>query len=261
MGEAVCILFDCSLGWVGKEEFFHHTLFAVSVFMRAFLTMHQQNRLVVIGCNSSKSDIVYYEPESEVARKNPSDVSSEAMDALAKFTSKQGTSDLEDFSTKMSSALTFALCFLNKLKNTKRRIVTVSIAPDSPKQYLSVMNALFSAQKANIMIDSLVLSKSSQYLQQAAKLTKGVYVESNSKTNITSVLLGHFTADAQTRKYLVMEKAKLAESKAACFCHKKPVEVGFVCSVCLSIFCSFVPICSTCSSKFSFPKLPSSEDK
>lgn len=34
--------------------------------------------------------------------------------------------------------------------------------------------------------------------------------------------------------------------RAACFCHKNIVDIGFVCSVCLSIFCQPVPICSTC---------------
>lgn len=54
--------------------------------------------------------------------------------------------------------------------------------------------------------------------------------------------------------------------RAACFCHKRIVEIGFVCSVCLSsklclvsqgtlpftnqpfltVFCQPVPVCSTC---------------
>jgi hypothetical protein len=31
-----------------------------------------------------------------------------------------------------------------------------------------------------------------------------------------------------------------------CFCHKKTIDLGFVCSVCLSIFCQFSRECSTC---------------
>ncbi|KAG5457016.1 MAG: transcription factor Tfb4-domain-containing protein [Olpidium bornovanus] len=38
--------------------------------------------------------------------------------------------------------------------------------------------------------------------------------------------------------------------RAACFCHKRIVDVAHVCSVCLSIFCSFRAVCSTCRTKF-----------
>ena len=34
--------------------------------------------------------------------------------------------------------------------------------------------------------------------------------------------------------------------RAACFCHRQLVDVGYVCSVCLSIFCKFNPVCTTC---------------
>lgn len=122
------------------------------------------------------------------------------------------------------------------------------------------MNCLFAAQKGAVLIDALAF-KPSKFLQQAAKLTLGIYMEANLDQNFSSILLGFFTADAVSRKSLALEKRKLEESKASCFCHKRSLDVGFVCSVCLSIYCSFVPICSTCSSKFVFPKLPSSEDK
>ena len=44
--------------------------------------------------------------------------------------------------------------------------------------------------------------------------------------------------------------------RAACFCHRQLIDVGFVCSVCLSIFCKFSPICTTCHTVFKAPGLP-----
>ncbi|KAE8243709.1 hypothetical protein A4X13_0g6980, partial [Tilletia indica] len=38
--------------------------------------------------------------------------------------------------------------------------------------------------------------------------------------------------------------------RAACFCHRKVVDVGFVCSVCLSIFCELRKECLICGSHF-----------
>ena len=40
--------------------------------------------------------------------------------------------------------------------------------------------------------------------------------------------------------------------RAACFCHRQLIDIGFVCSVCLSVFCSFTPICTTCDCNFEF---------
>lgn len=40
--------------------------------------------------------------------------------------------------------------------------------------------------------------------------------------------------------------------RAACFCHRQLIDIGYVCSVCLSVFCSFTPICSTCDCNFEF---------
>ena len=39
--------------------------------------------------------------------------------------------------------------------------------------------------------------------------------------------------------------------RAACFCHRKVVDVGYVCSICLSIFCEPPEgaICFTCGTK------------
>jgi transcription initiation factor TFIIH subunit 3 len=52
------------------------------------------------------------------------------------------------------------------------------------------------------------------------------------------------------RKVLAVPTQDKIDFRAACFCHKNIVDIGFVCSVCLSIFCQPVPVCSTCRTKF-----------
>ena len=44
--------------------------------------------------------------------------------------------------------------------------------------------------------------------------------------------------------------ARGVDFRASCFCHKRPVSVGFVCSVCLSIFCERRAACA-CGADFS----------
>lgn len=51
------------------------------------------------------------------------------------------------------------------------RALVFSGAPDVPETYNSVMNAIFSAQKAGVLVDCAVLGEPSTFLQQAAYIT------------------------------------------------------------------------------------------
>lgn len=55
--------------------------------------------------------------------------------------------------------------------NLQARALVLSGAADLPETYNSVMNAIFSAQKAGVLVDCVVLGESSTFLQQAAYLT------------------------------------------------------------------------------------------
>ncbi|KAJ3482184.1 hypothetical protein NLI96_g7158 [Meripilus lineatus] len=113
------------------------------------------------------------------------------------------------------------------------RILILSVSPDQPSSYIPIMNSIFSAQKLRVTIDVCKLSPpESVFLQQAAHLTGGSYIF----LERPDALLQYMTDKVDFR--------------AACFCHKKIVDIGFVCSVCLSIFCQPVPVCSTCRTKF-----------
>lgn len=75
---------------------------------------------------------------------------------------------------RRSGALTFARvppCVLSMSTLPKARALVLSGAPDVPETYNSVMNAIFSAQKAGVLVDCAVLGESSTFLQQAAYLT------------------------------------------------------------------------------------------
>jgi transcription initiation factor TFIIH subunit 3 len=43
-----------------------------------------------------------------------------------------------------------------------------------------------------------------------------------------------FLPDVTARKSLIVPSAGGVDFRAACFCHRKVVDIGFVCSVCLS---------------------------
>jgi Transcription factor Tfb4 len=59
------------------------------------------------------------------------------------------------------------------------QILVVSASPDDPAQHVSLMNAIFTAQKMGVRIDVVRAYDDSVFLSQAAHLTGGVYIRSD----------------------------------------------------------------------------------
>ncbi|KAL6706779.1 RNA polymerase II transcription factor B subunit 4 [Coniothyrium glycines] len=134
------------------------------------------------------------------------------------------------------------------------RILIVSVSGDLANQYIPVMNSIFAAQRKRIPIDILKLAGDTVLLQQASDATGGVYMKPERPEGLLQYLMMAFLPDTTARASLVIPSAGGVDFRAACFCHRKVVDIGFVCSVCLSIFCSAsLPdnLCLTCGSYLS----------
>ncbi|CAG8952420.1 hypothetical protein HYFRA_00001167 [Hymenoscyphus fraxineus] len=175
--------------------------------------------------------------------------------------------------TQMAGSLTLALTYINKAtllfsdsnvtsepmsttlegpENTtglQSRILVISVSGDLAHQYIPIMNTTFAAQRMRVPIDILKLAGDTVFLQQASDTTKGIYMQLRNPQGLLQYLMMAFLPDQTSRKNLVAPTQEVVDFRAACFCHRKVVDVGFVCSICLSIFCSPPEgaICLTCS--------------
>ncbi|KAI5964513.1 TFB4 [Candida theae] len=136
----------------------------------------------------------------------------------------------------------------------KSRILIVSANDgDDTINYIPLMNCIFTAQKLKVSIDVAKLGfKNSSYLQQASDATNGVYLHLQNPQAIIQVLSTAFFIEPNLRPYVILPANTQVNYKASCFITKQPVDVGFVCSVCLCIM-SHVPEsgkCPACSSDF-----------
>ncbi|KAI2622588.1 transcription factor Tfb4 [Xylaria nigripes] len=142
----------------------------------------------------------------------------------------------------------------NTAPNLHGRILVLSVSQSEPSQYIPTMNTVFAASHARIPIDTLSLydSSASTFLQQAAFITGGIFLSATENPRgLLSYLMFGFLADVEARRSLVTPTQDTVDFRAACFCHRNVVDTAFVCSVCLSIFCS-VPgnsECLTCGTK------------
>ncbi|ROV92549.1 hypothetical protein VMCG_08940 [Cytospora schulzeri] len=167
------------------------------------------------------------------------------------------------------------------------RIVVVSVSESSPAQYIPTMNAVFAASHAGIPIDILSLHGSATFLQQASYITRGTFLEATNPQGLLTYLLFGFASSIASTATVMSTKTNTAghvggsdrgggddgsgggggggaglnqlispstasvDFRAACFCHRRVIDSGFVCSICLSIFCEVPPDseCLTCGNK------------
>ncbi|XP_031804305.1 general transcription factor IIH subunit 3 isoform X2 [Sarcophilus harrisii] len=168
-------------------------------------------------------------------------------------------SDMEGQRTEtlLAGSLAKALCYIHRMgkevkdnQEMKSRILVIKAAEDSALQYMNFMNVIFAAQKQNIVIDACVLDTDSGLLQQACDITGGIYLKVPQMLSLLQYLLWVFLPDQDQRSQLNLPPPIHVDYRAACFCHRNLIEIGYVCSVCLSIFCNFSPICTTCETAF-----------
>jgi len=141
------------------------------------------------------------------------------------------------------------------------RILILSVSADLSTQYIPIMNAIFAAQRRHIPIDVLKLAGDTGFLQQACDATGGVYMDLSSSSTLQDgpamlqYLMMAYLPDSTARRWLVMPGGEEVDFRAACFCHQRVVDLGYVCSVCLSIFCEPMAdgVCLTCGTLLELP--------
>jgi len=257
------------IGSEGSQISLTHCVDSLMVFCNAHLMMKHSNCLSFILSHTSKSKFVFPKEDtgvvSDTSQKDlPTDGKyegfAEVNDAITTdlktlLTANVSTDDhsSEVPSTLLASALTMALCYIHRAEKEcpvgqkiKSRILVLKAAPDVSTQYMPIMNCIFAAQKSNTVIDACVLDEHSGFLQQAADITGGMYLKVPQTLALLQYLLWVFLPEPSVREQLVLPSSMHIDYRAACFCHKRLVDIGFVCSVCLSIYCQFIPLCLTC---------------
>ncbi|KAM0936451.1 putative TFIIH subunit Tfb4/GTF2H3, von Willebrand factor A-like domain superfamily [Dioscorea sansibarensis] len=235
-------------------------------FVNSLLLLNQLNHVVLIAAGVTSCGYIYDSATavaSDGGQKVPA-VCSEILSRLEEFVAKDqklGHGDVRTVGGVMSSlfsgALSLALCYIQRvfrsgMQHPQPRILCLQGSPDGPEQYVAVMNAIFSAQRSVVPIDSCVVGmQHSAFLQQASYITGGVYLKPQQLDGLFEYFTAVFATDLQSRSFLQLPRPVGVDFRASCFCHKKTIDMGYVCSVCLSIFCKPHKKCSTCGSDFS----------
>lgn len=244
---------------------FKHVMEHLIVFINAYLACKHDNKLGVIASHYNESKFIY--PTNDVIDVGPRpanayqqfwQVDNSLVNSLKQLVLNDTIEDKEYGYSMISSSLSLALCYINKilrlneLENIKPRILVLSISPDSSVQYIPIMNCIFSAQKANIPIDVCKLfDEETIFLQQATHITNGVFQSVEDSSMLLQYLLFSFLPNRSLKSIMVLPDQEQVDLRASCFCHKNIIDIGYVCSVCLSVFCKYSTSCSTCLTNYS----------
>lgn len=270
--------------WTRSTLSIDHALQQMIIFINAYLALKPENKLVVLASNKRECRCLYPSTTDQAQQSNSTEedmrvyeqfrmVDVKVIAGVQAMLHQPGEAQLadnpnigiEERRSLVAQAMSRALCHINRIANTNTaaitkfwsRILVLSAADDSPREYISMMNSIFAAQKMGVLIDICKISGSdSVFLQQAADITGGNYVKvdssSTSGDSLLQTLMFTCLPDHYTRSILTAPTNEHIDFRATCFCHKRVVDIGYVCSVCLSIFCDIAPVCSTCQTKFSF---------
>ncbi|KAJ7188011.1 TFIIH subunit Tfb4/p34 [Mycena filopes] len=248
------------------------------VFLNAHIACKHENTLAVFGAFPGKSVMLYSssDPLPDAQSANTNSNSFPPFQAVDSAVVERIMAELDLLEQQedpgpsaMVGAIAKALCYVNRItlptsSNSKTqangfhpgvlpdpRILILSVSPDLSTSYIPIMNSIFSAQKLKATIDVCqIYGPNTVFLQQAAHLTGGSYIFLERRDALLQYLIMSFLPPPAIRKTLSVPTQEQVDFRAACFCHKKIVDIGFVCSVCLSIFCQPLPVCTTCRTKF-----------
>ncbi|OXU25813.1 hypothetical protein TSAR_003313 [Trichomalopsis sarcophagae] len=242
------------------------------VFSNAHLMQTASNSLAIMACHSQGAQFLY--PQEKMPDVRQFDGQYEKFTQLERTVRQQIHEMVGEMSmdrkgneeSLISGALSMALCYIARMEREKYpgehlhpRILVITASHDSATQYMNYMNIFFTAQKMGVMLDVCSLDHELTLLQQGCDLTGGNYLKIPQQSGqpplagLLQYLLWVFLPDPAVRSKLVLPPPVKVDYRAACFCHQELVDTGFVCSVCLSIFCKFSPICTTCHTVFKNP--------
>lgn len=101
-----------------------------------------------------------------------------------------------------------------------------------------------------VTLDALVLSQnaSQEFLFQACTKTGGLYMffrygdpAAKLDKSLCEYFLSAFGINRKARAHVRLPHLTIESAKAACNCHAKLVEIGWVCSSCLAVYCAPQP--------------------
>jgi hypothetical protein len=252
------------------------TLNALKVFLDAHLILRPSNRCALIGARSGRAAFVGRAAPKAGGGASPPGIANpsfsfaegETLERLERL----GWRGAPETRPTVAAGLSLAVCFGHRWQNaTPNGVVQVLVltgdgggreggAPFDPlaRQYRHIMNAVFTASKLGVTVDCLDFSRNeAPTMQQACFITKGKYVHGRGGSgddDVLPLLVYHFLPGKAARQHLRTKGETSISFNASCFETGESTNVGYLCSVCLSVTRKKHKACVVCRAPFKVGK-------
>ncbi|CAD5215607.1 unnamed protein product [Bursaphelenchus xylophilus] len=236
----------------GSDKLLKKVIGSLIILANSHLPLSAGNRMLLVAAGSCLQNKVLF--SSEFISKSVS-VASE-IDANIRKAIEMSARSSESFThTNYSSSFALAVCHYNRFKreNPKAdgRIIVLNMSPESHAEQSKLMNLFLGAQQQNLCIHVASLSLTNPMLRQASDVTGGVHREIQTVDDLPDFFTRYCLGNSkEAQDAFAIKNFEKIDYQASCFCHNRPVSLGFVCSVCLAVHCQYIPICVACGTAF-----------
>jgi hypothetical protein len=135
-----------------------------------------------------------------------------------------------------------ALCYINT-QQAKHRVLIIQKAVDEGEQEMA-LSLMIAAQQIKVQVDGLAFSDC-EVLAKTSAFTGGVFMRQSSAGILQTLL----------QVYLPVHRPKAPpmDFKPFCYCCRKLVDRAYVCSACLTVYCTMNHCCSVCAERLILP--------
>jgi len=165
-----------------------------------------------------------------------------------------------NFETPIAQGISKSILFLrkNSTVGVSPRIIVFECSRetvDFSSQSVALSNCGWSSGSSKVHVVSLGSDTPSSNLLSVCTKTGGVHIPYSMTTGgkLIQSLLFHLAApdDGVVKLLKVRPQSSRTHMGTTCVCHNKPMDKGYVCSICLAIYCTETgAICSVCGSRF-----------
>ncbi|ELQ74803.1 RNA polymerase II transcription initiation/nucleotide excision repair factor TFIIH, subunit TFB4 [Trachipleistophora hominis] len=189
----------------------------ILVLINTFIRMSYDNKAIVINNKSQK----VYDHDHPVVDQRDEKVITDIF----------AYNDIDSIANDIGYALTIA-------RNTSNnRIIIISLTRESKNDYLKYLKSAFVAKRYSDRYNISVFS----YHRNPTLSEIGYFYDNFALSTFLQILCGR-------------KPQKIFFCSTKCNCHGREILYGLVCPVCLSIYCSLIPICKRCRIRFNFKK-------
>jgi transcription initiation factor TFIIH subunit 3 len=263
------VVLDCSPSWARRAPDEHAAALEHLLLLLNAYSLHAANsQLAVLGTHSDGVEVFWPPkvagPDAVAAPSDPQALRAAIADGVCRHAAhKPGELKTKDGSPRLSAALTASLCRMQRVcraqPKARPRLLVIHASADSRSQHLACMNCAFACRRLGVLVDVVQFGPSdSMALQQAAHMTGGLYLRPDAPTlaGLAQYLITCVLPDRYARQFLASPLQDEPDTRARCYITGKPIEIGWACSVCLSVFeHDGLPSCPACASRFSLAPL------